>query len=345
MKDEYEFLDVTEIEFDKENPRIKKALEKYGGDNITAERIHFALRSACDDSNSTSSFSRLKDSIHANGGITQPIVVVIQGGKKICIDGNTRLAIYQDFLEQGTTDKWAKIRALVMHDAQQRDIETIRVSAHLVGPRPWPAYEKARYLHYLYHTEFMGFEEMIALCGGNRQDIERQISAYKDMNEYYRDVVDDTAFHIDRFSGFVELQKPQVQQAIFKAGFTLDNFGKWIKDGNIRRLADVRQIPKVLQDQEATNIFVSGGVGSIESAINRIDRKAEAELDPARKKLNLEDAPIDMLAKTLAGKIENMPFSYLKALQQGKSDTDIEAVRIFEDLVDRLGELLESVRK
>ncbi len=345
MTDEYQFLEVTEIEFDTGNPRIKKALEKYS-DEITAERIHFALRSASDDSNATSSFSRLKDSIHANGGITQPIVVAIQGDRKICIDGNTRLAIYQDLLKQEMAGSWAKIRSLVMHDAQPRDIEAIRVSAHLVGPRPWPAYEKARYLHYLYHTEFMGFEEMVALCGGNRKDIESQIDAYEDMNEYYRDIVDDTAFHIDRFSGFVELQKPQVKQAIFEAGFKLNDFGKWIRDGNIRRLADVRQVPKVLQDEEATDIFVKeGGVGSIERAVKHIDRKAETELDSTIKRLHLEDAPIHILAKTLTDKIQNMPFSSVQALQRGSSDEDIESVRNFEDLADRLEELLESVRK
>ncbi len=339
MTDEYQFLEVAKIEFDTENPRIKKALEKYS-DKITAERIHFALRSASDDSNATSSFARLRDSIHANGRITQPIVVAIQGDKKICIDGNTRLAIYQDFLKQETTGSWNKIPALVMSNAQPRDIETIRVSAHLVGPRPWPAYEKARYLHYLYHTEFMAFDEMVALCGGNRPEIERQIDAYEDMNEYYRNVVDDTAFHIDRFSGFVELQKPQVKQAIFEAGFELKNFGEWIRDGNIYRLADVRQLPKVLRDEEARDIFINGGIRSIERATKHIDRKTEPESN-----VDIKDTPIYMLAKILSEKIHDMPFSMIQALQKGENNEDIEAVRIFEDLADRLSELLKNVRK
>lgn len=344
MTDKYQFLKVRDIEFDKENPRIKKALEKYG-DEITAERMHFALRSASDDPNSTSSFSRLRDSIRANGGITQPIVVIIQNNKKICIDGNTRLAIYQDFLKHGTAGSWAKISALVKYNAQPKDIETIRVSAHLIGPRPWPAYEKARYLHCLYHAEFMQFDEMVELCGGNKQDIERQIDAYDDMNKHYRDIVDDTAFHIDRFSGFVELQKPQVKQAIFEAEFSLSDFGEWIRDGKIYRLADVRQLPKVLRDEEAKNIFVNGGIRSIERAIKHVDRKTEAKLDPATRELTLEDAPINVLAKTLAGKIQDMPFSMVQALQKEERSEDIETVSVFEDLAERLGELLDNVRK
>ena len=72
MVEKYEMLNVETISFDTDNPRIKKALEKYG-DNMNAERIHFALRSATEESNGTSSYSRLKDSIRANGGVTVPI--------------------------------------------------------------------------------------------------------------------------------------------------------------------------------------------------------------------------------------------------------------------------------
>ncbi|MDA8008843.1 MAG: hypothetical protein MPK75_03885 [Alphaproteobacteria bacterium] len=345
MKSDYQSVSVTEIEFDANNPRIKKALEKYG-DEITAERIHFALRSASDEKNAAATFTRLKDSILTNGGVTQPITVVLSEKKKTCIDGNTRLAIYQELLKAEAAGDWDTIPALVMHDASQKDIETIRASAHLVGPRPWPAYEKARYLHYLRHTKFMGYDEMVALCGGNRQEIDRQIEAYDDMNTYYRDVVDDTAFHIDRFSGFVELQKGKVKRAILDAGFKFEDFGKWIMNGNIFRLEHVRKLPRVLQDKEAKDIFAKeGGVRSIERAIKHIDRKNDAALSKAGKSLTLKDAPSHILAKTLVERIDDMPFSEVQGLQKGASTEDVEAVQIYEDLADRLSVLLESVGK
>ena len=90
-------------------------------------------------------------------------------------------------------------------DPDQQDIETIRVTAHLVGAGDWPAYEKARYLHYLRNVEFMDYDELIARCGGNKARITRQIDAFHDMNEFYRDVNTDDAFKVDRFSGFEEL--------------------------------------------------------------------------------------------------------------------------------------------
>ena len=292
-------LNLSEISYDKDNPRIKKALEKYG-DKLTAKRIHFALRSATDGEKGTSSYARLRDSILASGGIVAPIIVVQRDGKYICIDGNTRLAIYKQFLNDGTVGTWSSIKATVLQDADQRDIETIRVSAHLVGAREWPAYEKARYLHYLRNEKLLDYGEMIALCGGNRSDLERQIDAYNDMNEYYRDVVDDTAFHIDRFSGFVELQKPKIKDVIFDAGLELEDFGKWIRDGKIYRLRDVRRLPLVLRDSDATRTFLDGGPRSIEAAIAILDRKAEQELGGPIEKVTLDTANIFQLAEVLA---------------------------------------------
>ena len=65
MVEKHTMLDVDKISFDPENPRIKKALEKYG-EQLNAERIHFALRSATDGSRGTSSYSSLRDSIRAS---------------------------------------------------------------------------------------------------------------------------------------------------------------------------------------------------------------------------------------------------------------------------------------
>ena len=337
MKESYQIVNVGEIDFDIDNPRIKMALEKYGG-QLNAERIYFALSTASDTEQKTASFSSLRDSIRANKGITQPITVILTENRKVCIDGNSRLAIYQEFLKQEIPGNWSQIKALVIENAEQRDIETIRMSAHLVGVTEWPAYEKARYLDYLRNQEFMEYEEIIALCGGNRPNIDRQISAYRDMNDYYRDIVDDTAFHIDRFSGFVELQKKNIKDSIFQAGFDLSNFGEWIRDGKIYRLADVRHLPKVLRDDEAREVFLKGGPRSIEEAIKVLDRK-----DPRVSKTTLENATIYQLADILARRINNLPYSEVRTLREKEQEEVIENINTLEDLSGHLKDLLEYV--
>ena len=335
MKQKRVDLNIDEVEFDDANPRIKGALEKYG-DNINAKRIHFALQNSADDgARNASGFHRLKVSILAHGGVAEAIKVVKKDGRTICIDGNTRLAIYKEFNKDGRGEKWQTIPAVVLEEASQVDIEKIRVTAHLVGARPWPAYEKAKYLKHLRYEELMDYTDMIALCGGNRTDIEVQIDAFDDMNEYYRDKVEDADFRIDRFSGFVELQKRGTKEAILDAGFELSDFGDWIKDQKINALADVRLLPKVLRDEESRGIFVNGGVNSIKLAARLVDDKNRDENEDAQ---SLRDASLDALAHAFRIKLENMTQLDLDALR-GNDETK----EVLQSLSERLIGTLDYV--
>lgn len=340
MSESYTMLDINEIEFDTDNPRIKMALEKYG-DDLNAERIHFALTTAGTADTGASSYASLRDSIRAARGITIPITVVTRNGGYTCIDGNTRLAIYKDFASQGEEGNWATIKTIVRSNASHADIERIRVSAHLVGAREWPAYEKARYLHYLRNQQFMDYGQMIQLCGGNKTDIERQIDAYHDMNTYYRDMVDDQAFKIDRFSGFVELQKRGIKEAIWEARFDLQDFGEWIRDGKIWRLRDVRQLPKVLADPKAKQIFVEGGPRSIEDAINL--QRQHARTTATEANTTLTSASVFQLAEALARRVDEMPYSEVRALKTRERSELDEGIATLEHLSARLSELLDDV--
>ena len=342
MDGRYEMLSVDAIEFDRDNPRIKMALEKYG-DRLDAERIHFALRTASDGARGTSSYSSLRDSIRASRGVMAPVTVVRKDDGYVCIDGNTRLAIYKQFPKEGVEGDWSEIKAIILDDADQRAIEAVRVSAHLVGAREWPAYEKARYLHHLRNQQFLDYSEMIALCGGNKTDIGRQIEAYHDMNEYYRDVVDDTAFHIDRFSGFVELQRPRVKEAIFDAGLDLKGFGEWIRDGKIYRMETVRDLPKVLRDDDARNVFLNGGPRSIEEAVRLVDQRNENSNDQITAEVTLDTASVYRIATVLARRINDLPYSEIRSLKNKEHEEVEEQIRVLENLSERLHSLLQDV--
>ena len=343
MREEFLQLNINDIGFDTDNPRIKMALEKYR-DKITAKRINFALKTATPDtSSSTAAFEQLRGSIRAYGGLAQPITVTEKNGEMTCIDGNTRLAIFKEFDEKEVPGDWSKIPASLLRDAEQIDIEKIRTSAHLVGARPWPAYEKARYLDYLYNKEFMSFGEMVTLCGGNKAEVERQIGAFNDMNEFYRNVVEDTEFKIDRFSGFVELQKPMIKESIFNANLDLEDFGSWMKNGQISRLADVRYLPKVLRDEEAKQLFINGGINSISEAIRCVDDKTRHT--SSEQNILLRNTPIDLLAKTLKQKMDAITAPEYREWRSGEVESARETVQALEDLYVTLEETLSDVRE
>lgn len=340
----YSDIPIDRIDFDRENPRIKVALEKYG-DRLDDQRIRFALRSATEGSQSVSSFNSLKDSIRAARGISVPIIVCPEDDRYVCIDGNTRLTIYHELLAEGAPGDWNAISCLILENPEQRDIETIRVTAHLVGAREWPAYEKARYLHYLRNVEFMDYDELIARCGGNRKLIDEQIDAFHDMNTFYRDVSSDDAFQVDRFSGFVELQRKNVKDAIFSADLGLLDFGNWIRSGQIYKLADVRKLPWVLADEEAKNTFINGGVRSIEDAIAIVEENRRKDTKSPAEKTTVAKASMAVLAQALLEKVKSMPREDYLALRDRNYETADQDVELLNDLAENLLDLLRDVSK
>ena len=343
MNNLHKLIPTDQISFDKENPRIKVALQKYS-EKINDSCIRFALKSATEGSSSISSYKALKDSIRVAGGISTPIQVYRDGNDRyICVDGNTRLAIYNELHNDGTSGDWTEIQCLELTSPTQEEIETIRITSHLVGAREWPAYEKARYLHNLRNKQFLKYDQLIEMCGGSKISIERQIEAFHDMNAHYRDVNSDDAFHADRFSGFVELQKPRIKQSIFDAGFDLSDFGRWIRDGNILRLADVRKLPLVLKDEEAKKAFISGGPRSIENAIRVAEDNRSNVVNPKVLQSNLDKATMVTLVQVLNDRIKNIPFHEFVNLRDRRYEGAQFEIDVLIDLAESLGELLRNV--
>lgn len=256
MNSRHESLPIGQIELDQTNPRIQRALNMYGS-AITPERIALALKEGSDDEASGTTLSRLKNSIIKNQGIINPIFVNEKDGRFICIEGNTRLLIYQELNEQEPNSIWQSIPCLIYTDAKDEAIDAIRLQAHLVGPRQWDPYSKARYLHYLWNVEYLTHDKIIQYCGGNKNTIRDSIAAYNMVEDIYKPLLKDPEdFDHTRFSGFVEYQNPKIYNAVYEAGFKDENFAMWLHDQKIARLEHVRRLPEIMKNEEAKEVFL-----------------------------------------------------------------------------------------
>ena len=324
-------LSIQEIEMDKTNPRIQRALSMYG-DEITAERIALALKEGSADENggSTTTFNRLKNSIKKNKGIINPIVVNKKQNEYVCIEGNTRLLIYRDFYEgrEKTDDEqWLYIPCLVHEDADEEEIDAIRLQAHLIGPRQWDPYSKAKYLHYLWNVEYLSADQIIEYCGGNRRQVEDSIRAYNMVEEVYKPLVKNEDFDHTRFSGFVEYQDPKVEEAVLDAGFDTKDFSMWLHKRKIKRLDHVRLLPKIMQNEEAKQAFLQEG----SDAADRILK--QPSLDELIEKLDIKD-----LLEAVQRKIDTLRYG---EIEQYKKDPDM--LEITEETTRKLGDFKESI--
>ena len=327
----HETVPVEEIELDRSNPRIRRFLEMYGA-NPTAEQIFLALGAGTDDESDRQTgptFQKLKQSIITNGGVIQPVILNRRAdGSLVCIEGNTRVALYKDFLKTGITGSWSTIPALVHNEIEDAAVHAIRLQVHLVGPRPWDPYSKAKYLHELRHKEHLPFSTIVDFCGGQQREVSVLIDAYVDMETYYRPIIaDDGDFDTTRFSGFVELQKPGVKQAVWQAGFNLTDFATWIRDGKLFPLRTVRVLPRILRNPKARKIFLKSGAREAENVLGR------PEIDK-----NLRDADLGQIARALTEKLATLPYEQYQQLRADSTGDTVQA------LLDAQGKLSEFIR-
>ena len=328
------FLPVEDVELDKTNPRIRRFLEIHVGEP-SYEQIALALDvagSTSEDAQGGTTPEKLKRSILSNGGIMQPIIVNREpNGRHVCIEGNTRLYIYRSFIAEGVEGSWTHIPALVHEELSLREIDAIRLQAHLVGPRPWDAYSKAKYLWELQHKELMPLDRIVEFCGGNRRDVMIAINAYADMEHYYRPVCDADDFDTERYSGFVELQNTRVKDSILRAGFDLSHFAQWIRKGNIKTLQEVRQLPRVLGDKRARETFLKKNVKAALDVIEKPELSA-----------GLKGASISQLARALAEAARSIRVEELRRFQENPQD---DAVRYIEEALEELQYLTSQIQR
>lgn len=332
MKSYYLELNIDEIELDMENPRIAKFIEMYDKKTLNSEQIALALGSGVQESNNQTNYSSLYNSIKTNKGIIHPIIVNHhEDGRYIVIEGNTRVQIYKEFKENKVDGNWDTIPAIVYENLGESEIHAIRLQSHLVGPREWDPYSKAKYLNYLSNEENLPMSQVIDFCGGKKSEIIKLINAYKDMEKYYRPLLDaDDEFDQRDFSKFLELQNGSIKEALL-AKFTLSDFAKWVIDGNVDMAINVRRLPEILKNEEATNILLKS---NIKTALEKVI------IDKPEYK-DISGVSIEQLCTELVKRMNDMPFQEYISIRNGSNP-------IKESLIDLRGNIdifVEDINK
>lgn len=325
----YVELCTDQIELDKSNPRIADYLEYYDEENLDSDTMALLLGTSSD------SCASLRESIKENGGIVHPIIVNhFPEGRYVVIEGNTRLQIYRDFCKKNIPGDWTKIKAIVYENLDDASIHSIRLQAHLVGPREWDAYAKAKYLDYLANTLYMPMHELISYCGGSSKatEVKQMIAAYQDMQEFYRSrCSDDSMFNIKKFHGFVELQKHNVLEALVLHGYTKSDFAQWMVDERFSKLEDVRRLPAILNSKKATEAFLKFDSQAAKKIL------AVEEISPD----SLKDVPYEMLAKEL---IKRMNEFQMLEIMYLRTDAEYEwKLEILKDLIEGIQLVVDEV--
>ena len=155
------------------------------------------------------------------------------------------------------------------------------------------------------------------------------------MEKDYREVIpSDGDFDTSRFSAFVELQKPNIAEAISAHGFNLKDFSTWVHKRHIDPLNTVRYLPRILSNPESKAVFLKGGRGAAREAIKLLNV-------PAPTGTNLEDATINELMVALTEKLGVLPGHEVTQLRE---TPDSERAQIFNDLFEEVKWLADETK-
>lgn len=329
MKNKYMDLDIKKIELDMSNPRIAKFIEIYDKNNLNSEQLALALGSGEEDSDQTN-YSSLYNSIKTNKGIIHPIIVNHQNdGKYIVIEGNTRVQIYKEFKENKVEGNWDTIPSIVYDNLSESQKHAIRLQSHLVGPREWDPYSKAKYLNYLSNEENLPMSQIIDFCGGRKNEVMKFINAYQDMEKYYKPLLNaDDEFDQREFSKFFEAQNSSIKQAIL-VKYSMNDFAKWVINGNVDTAINVRKIPQILKDDETASIMLKT---NIKTAYEKLITKK-----PEYKDLN--NISIEQLCTEIVNRMNNMTYKDYKEIKSEESSIKSSLL----DLKDNLDMFIEDI--
>ena len=311
-------IPLKQLILDIENPRIQYFLDTRLNDNITQEKIKFALAEGNDQ------YEKLKVHIERNGGIYDPIWVTPQKNHFLVIEGNTRSFIYEELTEKYVNDdKWKTIDAYVMpHKIDRSAINFIRLEKHLFGPTPWDAYEKARELYRLHTDEDYSLKRLEQLTKLKAGDIRNNIQAYMDMEEQYLPKFNKPSERL-KFSYFVEFRKNKDLKRFVREGkLSLLEFCDWVGDGKFRRGEDIRKLPQVLKDEQSRQALIDD---NFQAALDQLEQKNPA----AKSKL------FEKIADVTDG-LEGLPFGELNEIKTGLQPAKLDALKKLHYVVKNL---------
>jgi len=252
-------IEIDKLDLDELNPRISFFKDNQVSNGLTKDQIIFALTNKKPEA-----FRKLKDSIHNNKGIINPIWIESVRNKKYkVIEGNTRVVIYQKLQqEEPNEERWKTILSNILPneiDNEQKNF--IRLQSHLRGATEWDAYEKAKYLYKLWQDDGWSINRLEKQTKMTEKQIKENIEAYKIMEEQYLTVHGDDPNEVSKFSYFVEYVKDnKLQKLMKKSSKDIKDFCDWVANKEkIPTGQDVRRLRNIFDNEDTKNAFISKG--------------------------------------------------------------------------------------
>lgn len=221
----------SDLLFYAENPRVYNALHAELGDDPSQQEIEKHMKQL-------EHVKILKQSIEANGGLLEPIIV----RRNIVLEGNSRLAAYR-ILTAKDPIRWGKIKANVLPDDTSDElVDSLLGTLHVIGKAPWSPFEQAGFLARSINRTRKPIDALADELGMTKSTAQAYIRVYQTMME------NDDAIPA-KWSYYFELDKNKDIRNANENESTREILVKvkeMIKEDKVPKAQDIRAIGKIL---------------------------------------------------------------------------------------------------
>jgi hypothetical protein len=304
----YEIKDVNidDIQYYTENPRINYIISKYSKNVITQELIQNELLKL------DSTKERIKD-LEENKGLIDEVYVL----RNQVVEGNTRLCAFRRLSQKYPEDKrWKTIKARILqNDVTEEQLFYILGIFHIRGKTEWDAYEKAAYIYKMIEVLKKSPEEIKKQFHMQQSNLEASLRAYKAMSEKFLSKNENDKENIDKrnddlkkysyFDAFYH-QKDLVERSEGTPEF-VNTFVSWVREDRFKNAQGVRDLPKILNNRRSQRAFCNNEPETaFDDAIQILYQDKPGKIDKFYKKFEefaefIGNAEINKIRDEIAG--------------------------------------------
>jgi len=179
-------------------------------------------------------------------------------------------------------------------ELSEDDLAVLLADMHVTGKIRWDAYEQAKHVSTLYNVHGKTYDWLATHLRMSKSKITQQLKAYQWTSEYLSENGDPR--NIERFAFFSELARKKDLAARYADDLAFkQQFKRWLTEGKLNDSKQVRQLPTVLENDQAAKVLDEDGWTPAASVLIREDPALGSDLYDAVKRATekLSKAPLD----------------------------------------------------
>jgi hypothetical protein len=262
---------VDKCDLDPANPRIQYLIGQRGA-GLTQNELDELIWGK-------DAVKALADSIKQNGGVYEAVIAQRRGDRLLIREGNCRTVSCRHLLEQFPNDtRFMTMPAMIFDvDLSEEDLAVLLADMHVAGKIRWDAYEQAKHVHDLFTTYGKTYDWLSSHLRLSRSKIAELLSAYKATTDYL--AAQPGASNVRKFSMFQEvMKKKELRQRYADDVHFKQRFFKWLLEERITDPKQVRDLPAVLENVEATRALEAEGFPAAAKVLIRDDPSLESNV-------------------------------------------------------------------